>query len=58
MKIIQNHSVSNIRVSLPSGYDKVNTSWLLFKEEGNSAVCNIDELGGRYPKWNKTVAER
>lgn len=61
MKIIQNHSVSNIWVSLPNGYYKVNTCWLLLnlKEEGNFAVCNnIDELGGQYPKWNKTVAER
>ena len=31
---------------------------LNLKEEGNFAVCNMDELGGQYPKWNKTVAER
>ena len=29
-----------------------------FKREGHPAICNnMDELGGHYAKWNKSVME-
>ena len=29
-----------------------------FKREGHPAICNnMDEPGGRYAKWNKSVTE-
>ena len=27
------------------------------KKEGNSAICNMDESGGHYAKWNKVGTE-
>ena len=30
---------------------------ILFIKEGNSAICDMDELGGHYAKWNKPYTE-